>query len=435
MKGKGTRKRKGKQNAKRNKVHDLTEKQQKKTKGRIRLLFWNVAGIRNKGEDFWKYISEFDVIGMVETWVDEKEWKKIEERMPKDYAWRCQAAERKNKKGRAKGGIITGVRKEIEEEIKPKQESQRTGVAERDLKLGTKKVKVVTVYSQEMSTTKQMLEETISETEKRNIIIGGDFNARIGTRLGRQNNGTEETRRASKDKTENKEGRKMMEFIEERGYEVLNGNWEEDAGEFTYVGPRGESVIDYAIVNQNAWDEVRRFEVGNRAESDHQPLEIEIAGEEIKRTRREKEIIIRTIWEEENIQKYRKALQHTERKEEKQKDTETRMKELERRMREATTTKKIEVEVGERIGRNRWWDKECKEMKRLTRKEMRKWRNGNGSREEYRAQLKKYKDICKKKKEEKKREEEEEIRSIKTEEEVWKYINRERKTKKGQTRR
>lgn len=33
-----------------------------------------------------------------------------------------------------------------------------------------------------------------------------------------------------------------------RGY-ILNGAVKEDEGEFTYVGARGSTVIDYAIVN------------------------------------------------------------------------------------------------------------------------------------------------------------------------------------------
>jgi hypothetical protein len=34
----------------------------------IRIVFWNVAGIKNKENEFWKYLGEFDVVGLVETW-------------------------------------------------------------------------------------------------------------------------------------------------------------------------------------------------------------------------------------------------------------------------------------------------------------------------------------------------------------------------------
>lgn len=45
----------------------------------IRIVFWNVAGIKNKENEFWKYLGEFDVVGLVETWVEEKagkDWKR-----------------------------------------------------------------------------------------------------------------------------------------------------------------------------------------------------------------------------------------------------------------------------------------------------------------------------------------------------------------------
>jgi exonuclease III len=82
----------------------------------IRIVFWNVAGIKNKENEFWKYLGEFDVVGLVETWVEEKGWERLEKRMPREFEWKCQYAERESKKGRAKGGIIMGVKKGLEEE-------------------------------------------------------------------------------------------------------------------------------------------------------------------------------------------------------------------------------------------------------------------------------------------------------------------------------
>jgi hypothetical protein len=64
---------------------------------------------------------------------------------------------------------------------------------------------------------------------------------------------------------ENAEGKRLMEWIEENVWEVLNGNKQgAEEGEWTYIGRRGETVIDYEIVNEEAWE---------RVESDHLPLE------------------------------------------------------------------------------------------------------------------------------------------------------------------
>ncbi len=76
-------------------------------------MFWNVAGLGKKNADFWSFLRQYDVIGLTETWVESKGWEKLAKRLPKEYEWKCKAAKREKKKGRASGGIITGVRKDI----------------------------------------------------------------------------------------------------------------------------------------------------------------------------------------------------------------------------------------------------------------------------------------------------------------------------------
>jgi hypothetical protein len=44
---------------------------------------------------------------------------------------------------------------------------------------------------------------------------------------------------------ENAEGKRLVEWIEENGWEALNGNKQRDE-------ERGETVIDYGIVNEEA---------------------------------------------------------------------------------------------------------------------------------------------------------------------------------------
>jgi hypothetical protein len=86
-------------------------------------------------------------------------------------------------------------------------------------------------------------------------------------------------KRKAKDKVENAEGKRLMEWIEENGWEVLNGSKQVDKEEkWTYVGSRGETVIDYAIVNEKAWKTVEKFTIAERVELDHLPLEIIIEG-------------------------------------------------------------------------------------------------------------------------------------------------------------
>jgi hypothetical protein len=50
----------------------------------------------------------------------------------------------------------------------------------------------------------------------------------------------------------------------------LNGDKQGDEeGEWTYNGSRGETVIDYGIVNEEALEKVEELGLGERTESNH----------------------------------------------------------------------------------------------------------------------------------------------------------------------
>jgi hypothetical protein len=73
-------------------------------------------------------------------------------------------------------------------------------------------------------------------------------------KLGR---GEGDGKRKSKDKVEIAEGKRLMEWIEENGWEVLKGNkLGDEEGEWTYIGSREETVIDHGIVNEEARERV-----------------------------------------------------------------------------------------------------------------------------------------------------------------------------------
>ena len=49
------------------------------------MAFWNDARLANKDRDFCKGIEIWEVIVLMETWVEEKGWDRIRSRMPKGY--------------------------------------------------------------------------------------------------------------------------------------------------------------------------------------------------------------------------------------------------------------------------------------------------------------------------------------------------------------
>lgn len=48
----------------------------------VKMVFWNIAGVKGKGEDTWEFLEEFDFVGLVETWVEQKDWQKVKGGLP-----------------------------------------------------------------------------------------------------------------------------------------------------------------------------------------------------------------------------------------------------------------------------------------------------------------------------------------------------------------
>ncbi|KMQ86086.1 hypothetical protein RF55_15041 [Lasius niger] len=90
--------------------------------------YWNVAGVKNKEKGFWKEIRVWDVVVMVETWMDGKSWERVERRLPKGYRWEKQLAKRRSKKGRPMGGMLVGVREELTDIMVKEIEEREEGV-------------------------------------------------------------------------------------------------------------------------------------------------------------------------------------------------------------------------------------------------------------------------------------------------------------------
>lgn len=137
------------------------------------------------------------------------------------------------------------------------------------------------------------LERWVNERgEERKVIIGGDFNIRTGRERGGLEEGGEEIRkRVTKDVVVNPEGRKLIRFVEENGWDIFNGCIRGDEeGEFIYTGGKGNTIIDYVIEEIEVRDRVEYMKIGGRLDSDHQPLEIMIkcGGEWRERRRRGK---------------------------------------------------------------------------------------------------------------------------------------------------
>jgi len=99
----------------------------------------------------------------------------------------------------------------------------------------------------------------------------------------------------------------LVEGIRERGWFILNGMAEGDEEEnWTYTGGRGESVIDYVLVEEEGREEVERLEIGDKVDSDHQPVVawMKERGDN-KRVRGGRGRVCRGMWDEEGGDRFK----------------------------------------------------------------------------------------------------------------------------------
>lgn len=120
--------------------------------------------------------------------------------------------------------------------------------------------------------------------EEKRKALRGDFNARIGGEGGRveeeEMEGIENGERQSKDGKMNEEGRKLVAFVEEKGWSLFNGNIKGDEnGEFIFIGGKGNTVIDYVMRSEEVRERLAKMRVEDKMESDHHPLEVRIENE------------------------------------------------------------------------------------------------------------------------------------------------------------
>lgn len=129
-----------------------------------------------------------------------------------------------------------GIRKEMAEKGL-KIETDREGFMIGRIKMDGERWRIVEVYIREgmEKALKEMEQRTEDYEEGVRTIIGGDFNARTGDKGGRvrgdwekEEEEEEEGRKRSKDKMINTEGRKLINFLEEKRWSILNGNTRRD---------------------------------------------------------------------------------------------------------------------------------------------------------------------------------------------------------------
>lgn len=108
------------------------------------MAFWNVAELGNENKNFWKSVINWEVMVQSDTWIEEKDWRKIKNKLPQDYVWGWQAATRTHRRGRARGKMM-GIRKEIIEKGSAIV-SQEVGIMIAYVKQGKERWRIIGMY-------------------------------------------------------------------------------------------------------------------------------------------------------------------------------------------------------------------------------------------------------------------------------------------------
>ena len=397
-----------------------------------KILFWNVAGLYNKDRDFWEYLDGFDYICLIETWLEEKNWGKFCVNLSGRFHWEFYTAKRINRMGRAMGGMLIGIKKEWVSKNNYGCEYIKEGLIRTSITDKNREINIYSVYN--TGDLKVILEtlEKIKIEEEKIMIIGGDFNIRIGTLGVTNENIAERFTRNSKDKVVSNGGKFMVSIIEQKGWGILNGSTVGDAeGQYTYVGTRGHSVIDYAIINDEMWKYTEDFYVHERVESDHVPIIISaFRSSQGYRDENRKESLYREIisWSEEDATAYRAkteelAINIDDFKIMNIEDNWGKIKEI---VSGSMIRKKVKIKQW-KIGDKKWWDKDCRKKKRKVVTALRKWKSGKLVKEGYINERREWRRLCSEKEQIFKEEEEAALRSVTKEVDVWKYLGRRRK--------
>lgn len=400
-------------------------------------MFWNVAGIGNKDKEFWRYIRTYDFISLSETWM-EKGWEKIRGRLSDTHKWACSYAIKEDKKGRARRGFIIGKKNWDLAQGNNLIQREEEGIIVTEMSLDREKLSIISVYGEQGGkNVEEKVNRMIGEREGGYVMIRGDFNISLRELGG---SGIEEEERKSKDKIIGNGGRNLVNWLGEKGWNILNGRTEGDwKGEYTYVGARGSSVIDYVVVNEKTDNKVIEFKIDVRVDSDHMPMSVKIedkerSGEEEEedKTEEQEEEIEIIQWDEEAVKKYMETAKETVKQEEEKvqesKTIEEEWEEIKRIIHGAMVRKKIKKKR-KKLGFKDWWDRSCTRKKREVKRIYIKWKRGKIEKEKYMVEKRKFRELLEMKQKEKREEEEEELRKMKKEVEIWKYINK----KKGKS--
>ena len=265
----------------------------------LSVISWNIHGKNSMNDYSFQYLSEYDIISLVETWTD------CDSSVPviDGYDVYFIHGQRRSRRGRNPGGIAVYVRNTLRQCVKC--------ICKTDFGVYLKIYKAYftdlehdiifpcvyipcessTFYDirNEKNGINEMFDELIDIMSQNDyVILMGDLNARTAEAPDYIIDDNTDylslpdwwsadnfsIPRQSRDKhAMNNFGRSLINYCKQFQIHMLNGRSPHDqSGEYTFCSATGQSVVDYILVSSCLFDKITNFSVGTRDESDHFPI-------------------------------------------------------------------------------------------------------------------------------------------------------------------
>lgn len=387
------------------------------------ILFWNVQGLSSKINEIFNYINKFDIVILAETWIEINNFTANEKKLPQNFTWIWTEARREKKKGRAKGGMLTGIRSEVD--YRNAWNCAERCITKIEVNLQNEWWTIIGLYNRQgLARIKTEIEDLLEKGMTMKCIMIGDLNARCGN-LGGIEQSLEGVRkpRHTKDSEINAEGKKWIDVMNDYGLTILNGNIDGDwRGEITHIDYKSQSVIDYGAANDSAREKISSFKIGRETLSDHFPLTIYFASKPQYVNLKPSQVV--QNWSKIGKMLYQNRLNElTEEIDREAVDWDS----LENAIWEATQKKTLRQKSG---NYKEWWDNDCYKGRKAVQRALEDVRRGNSTWDCYRQKKKEYKSLIRAKKHQIELDYIEKLQHVKNMSEAWRFVNRERPKKK-----
>ncbi|UYV84087.1 hypothetical protein LAZ67_X001133 [Cordylochernes scorpioides] len=353
----------------------------------------------------------------------------------KDYP--ATPATKTTGRGRGSGGIIVGVKKGGHYRLHSTEKDNIWISIFLSQNIGTDKPTTCLIfvylppnelYQNNLVRLTKYMEKQI--TDGKELILIGDLNIRTGG-LGGLYNPTNlqlslVSERKARDLVISPLAEGLLESLEDNSLTIINGRSTGDReGDFTYVSERGSSTIDYCIVSQGILEKILDFRIETQMYSDHLPLILKLTVQNTyeNKSKGEEYGVTRYRWTAGGFKTFKQELKELQVV--KISNLDSSVNTFTQRITEAMSTSGIMYSTKGATGKSKpWFDKNCYDMKKLTKESLKEFRRTNRKEdlESYALHRKKYLGLLDDKRRKYIQEKQEILRNIKDSKSFWKTI-------------